>query len=321
VKLDTVLDHTLLNRQRCLDSVAGSRCGGLWLGVHHANTGISALPEPAAVFTDGGIPLDKVGKGNLVVVNNALAGSRILDEVPLVAVGYHTVLDRRRRLYSIRRSSDSWAWLDGCGRRWGRTDDTDTCISVLPEPAIVFTNSRIPLNKVGKGDLVIVNNALARSLFSDKVPFVAIGHHALLNGLWCFDPIALGGSCCGLWLGGRSQRWGGADDTDACVGVSPEPGAVFADSGIPLEKFGKGDLIIVENTLTTGCGRNIVELVAAGHHAFLDSVWGFDAIARRLLGSRGLLGNGGFDRGSRCLDARRHLGRSRNCAFGTNGGR
>jgi hypothetical protein len=232
VKLNTVLNHTLLNRQRCLDSVAGSRCGGLWLGAHHANTGISALLEPAAVFTDGGIPLNKVGKSNLVVVNNALAGSRVLNEVPLVAVRYHTVLDRRRRFYSIRRSSDSWAWLDGCGRRWGRTDNTDTCISILPEPATVFTNSRILLDKVGKGDLVIV-----------------------------------------------------------------------------------------KNTLITGYRRNIVELIAVGYHAFLDSVWGFDTIARRLLGSRGLLGNSGFDKGSRCLDARRHLGRSRNCTFRTNGGR
>ena len=243
--------------------------------LQHANTHVSLSPHVVAAAADLGVPLVKVGQGDLVLVQDVLARLAV-NKVEGLAVGYH-------------------AGLEGCGggdavagaggRAGGVADDGHAGIGVGPEALAVGAGRRVELNQLGDGDAVLASDGVAGLALGHKVEGVAVGDDGGLDG-------GRGGDAVAGLRGGR----GVADDGDAHVNVGPEAAAVLVDRGVPRKELVDGDAVLAQDGGAALARLDEVEEVAVADHLRLRGFRCGDAVAwlgrRRGDGGR-RLGRGG----------------------------
>lgn len=114
---------------------------------------------------------------------------------------------------------------------------------------------------------MVISYSLASRGILDRMEFVAVGNHARLDESRRGDSITWGSSCrlcCGDRIRSKSNN------TSTGIGTEEQVGTVSVDFGVPLERVGEGNLMIIGNALA-GCGvLDRVELVAVGDHSWLD---------------------------------------------------
>jgi hypothetical protein len=173
---------------------------------------VSAGPETTAVRLDGRVPLEEVGQGDLLVVEDLLALRVSTNKVESLTVSDHAGLDRRGRGDAVARTRRR------CRRRRGRTaDNPDASMGVFLKAAAVGLDGRVPLEEVREADLLVVEDLLALCVTTDKVEQVAVGDHARLDRRGGRHAVAGRRRCfccCGWRRGG-----GAADDPNAGMGV------------------------------------------------------------------------------------------------------
>jgi len=226
--------------------------------LQNGNARVGLGPQAVAAAADTGVPLDKVGERDLVLVQDLLAGLAI-DEVEGLAVAHHAGLDGLGRGDAV----------PGVHGRRGVADDGHAGVSVRPEAVAAAAGRGVELDQLSDGDAVLAGHHLATLLRLHKVEGIAVVDHGCLSRRRGRDAVAR--------LGGGG---GVADDGHAGIRVAPKTAAGAADGGVELLELGDRDAVLGSDRLAVLALRHEVEGIAVVDDGGLERSGGGDAIGR-----------------------------------------
>lgn len=103
MELLAVLHHAVLDRQRRLDSV--TRVRGSWYVTNNAHTRVCIGPQPGTVRANVGVPVEKFGKGDIVLDSGATVISALSEGKYYIMKGAY--------FEEVCRDQNSMEWIDG----------------------------------------------------------------------------------------------------------------------------------------------------------------------------------------------------------------
>jgi len=239
-----------------------------------------------ASAADGRIPAEELGKGHSVLGPNRGASIALDDEVELVAVLGHVVLDRRGRDNTICGCGDGW-WFgsDRCA-----PNQAHAVVDTQLKHLAVAPNGWVPGKHLFEANAVLLGDSRASIALGNKVELVAVFGHIVWDWRGCYDAV------CGCGDGRRFGSDGCApNQTHAVVDTQLKHLAVAPNGWVPGKHLFEADAVFLGDSCAAVALGNKVEFVAALCHALADG----RGCCHTISGSGGWFGRCGGDDGIR----------------------